>query len=179
MALLDRVKERVETDLTDIELQAMIDEVVAEIDDRFGPNVEITVHVGEHRELDGDRVYLTVDRRIDQAQPLTIVEIDRSAETTLAADDYRVRDRGLTLERLTDGTNSRSFWQRLVRITYTPVSDAKQREEVAIGIVQLEVQYRGLASERAGDWQASYPDAAADREKALMSLAPRRGLAMA
>lgn len=179
MALLDRVKERIETDLSDAELQLIIDGITEEIENRFGPNAEITIHIGEHRELEGDRVYLSLARPVDVLPPFTVVEIDRSAETALTVDDFRVRDGGRTLGRLDDGPNPRRFWQRLVRVTYTPISDAKKREDVTIRVVQLEVQYRGLTSEKAGDWQAAYPDVAADREKAILSLAPRPGLTMA
>lgn len=179
MPLLDRVKDRIETDLSDLELQSMIDEVVAEIERRFGVNAATTV------ELDGGASVLTLSRPIDTGQPVTIVETDpantgdAANETALSADDYRVRDGGRTLERLIDGTNGRSRWAPLVRIAYTPVSDARQREEVVIKIVHIDAQHRGVNSERAGDWQASYPDAAAEREKLINSLAPRGGLMMA
>ncbi|KKK89653.1 hypothetical protein LCGC14_2730920, partial [marine sediment metagenome] len=70
-------------------------------------------------------------------------------------------------------------WAPLVELTYTPVSDASQRDEVAIQVAQLEIQARGLDSERAGDWQAAYPDLAQKRETLIAGLAPRRGLGMA
>ena len=179
MALIDRVKLRIETDLSDAELQAMIDEVTGEIEHRFGKNAAITMH------RDGGGKIISFNRPIDEALSLTVVEIEPRAEgaaaseTTLAADDYRVLSSGRTLERLIDGTNGRSYWAPLVKVTYTPVSDAKQRDEVVIQVTQLEIQARGLSGERAGDWQASYPDLAATREKLIQSLAPRRGLAMA
>lgn len=179
MALIDRVKARVETDLSDAELQAMIDAVVAEIEARFGVNAAITVH------LEGGAEFLALARPLDAAQAITAVEIEPRSEgaaasqTTLAANDYRVLHGGRTLERLVDGTNGRSQWAPLVKITYTPVSDAKQREEVVIQVVQIEIQACGLTSERAGDWQATYPDLASEREKLIATLALRRGLAMA
>jgi hypothetical protein len=179
MAILDRVKERIETDLSDSELDAMITAVQAEIDRRFGAVGAITVHLDGDRDLYGDHRFLTLWRALDGSQTVTVVEIDGTDETTLAADDYRVLHGGRTLERLVDGTNGRKRWQRLVRVAYTPVSDQPQRDEVTIKLVQLDVEYRGLSGERAGDWQASYPDAAAEREKLLASLAPRPRLAMA
>ncbi|MFQ5775859.1 MAG: hypothetical protein ACE5GS_15155 [Kiloniellaceae bacterium] len=171
MSLIDRVHERVETDLSDDELQAMIDEVAAELDRRYGANAAAT------RILRGGTRLLSVWRPIDEGQPVTVIEIDAAGvETTLAAADYRVLDGGRTLERLNTGPNGRTTWDRLVKITATPISDLKQREEVIVRVVQLEVQARGLTGERAGDWQASYPDLAAAREAALNSLASRRGL---
>jgi len=183
--LLDRVKERIETDLSDSELQAMIDEVAAEIERRYGPNAPITVHLGDDSTAAGDRRFLTLARPLDTGQAATAVEIappgagQPSARTTLDAADWRVLHGGRTLERLIDGPNGRRFWAPLVELTYTPVSDASQRDEVAIQVVQLEIQARGLDSERAGDWQAAYPDLARTREALFAGLAPRRGLAAA
>ena len=179
MVDLARVKQRIETDLSDAELQAMIDEVTAEIEARFGLNAQITVHLDGDRDLDGDRRFLSLTRPADTALAITVVEIDGTTEATLAADDFRILHGGRTLERLADGTNGRLRWQRLAKVTYTPVSDALERDEVVIQVVQIEVQARGLTGERAGDWQASYPDLAAEREKLLARLEPRRGLQMA
>lgn len=185
MALLDRLKERIETDLSDTELRAMIDAVTEEIDSRFGANGERTVWLGDDRGVAGDRKFVTLRRRIDTAQAITIVELDppdsgdASAETTLAADDYRVLHGGRTIERLSGGTNGRTHWAPLVKVTYTPVSDAKRREEVIIQVVQLEIRARGVSSERAGDWQANYPELARAREELIAPLASRRGMVMA
>jgi hypothetical protein len=41
MPLLDRVKERTGSDLSDAELQAMIDGIAAELDARLGPAGEL------------------------------------------------------------------------------------------------------------------------------------------
>ena len=184
MVALARVKERIETDLSDAELQAMIDKVNAEIEARFGPNAEITVHLDGDRELAGDRRFLSLTRPADQAQTITVVEIDGTTETTLAADDFRVLHRGRTLERRVGGTNGRLTWQRLVKVTYTPVSDARQRDEVTIKLVQLDITYRGLdKQEGAGDFSRSgsvtadaYPR---ERDALLAQLAPRRGMVLA
>lgn len=185
MALLDRVKERIETDLSDGELQSMIDAVTAEIVERFGAAGEITVFLGDDRELKADRRFLFPKRPVDTAQAVTAVEIDPAnagdagARTTLAGDDFRVLDGGRVLERLADGTNGRSYWSPMVELTYTPASDSGRREEVTIQVVQMEIQARGLTGERAGDWQAQYPDLAEAREKLIAGLAPRKGMVMA
>ena len=183
MALLDRVKLRIETDLTDAELTSMIDEVVAEIDARFGIVGAITVFLDGDRALDGDRKFLALDRP-DGGGTITITEIDGTDETTMAADDFRILHGGRTLERLIDGTNGRDFWERLVKVAYTPVSDQKQRDEVVIKMVQLDVTYRGLdKQEKAGDFQRGgsvTPDAyTRERETLFGQLVSRRGLQMA
>lgn len=179
MSLLDRAKERIETDLSDLELQSMLDQVTQEIEDRFGASGQITVH------RDGGGKFLGLTRPLDGSQSATVTEIsprdsaDPSARTELAADDYRILHGGRTLERLAGGTNGASRWAGLVEVTYTPVSDAAKREEVILKVVAIDAAFRGVKSERAGDWQASYPDAAAERELLIMSLQPRPGLAMA
>lgn len=179
MALLERLKERIESDLSDTELQAILDAAAAEIDRRFGPNGEITVY------RDGGGKHLGLLRPLDGGESATVVEIepagsaDPSARTTLANDDYRILHRGRTLERLCGGSNSRSRWADQVEVTYTPVSDQAQRDEVVVKVAAIDVQYQGIKSERAGDWQVNYPDAAAERESHIMTLQPRPGLTMA
>lgn len=190
MALIDRVKERIETDLSDAELAAMIDEINAEITRRYGPNAEIIVELAEDAALRPRRRFLYPQRAIDEAQSLTIVEVQpgntggSGNETMLAADDYRIMNNGRLLERLIDGTNGRMFWAPLVRLTYTPVSDSAQRDGVVIELVQLAITYRGLdKQERAGDYQRGgvmTPDAyEREREAVIGRLAPKRGLMMA
>ena len=49
MALIDRLKVRTETDLTDAELAFIILEIQADIEKRYGINGSITVHVGYDR----------------------------------------------------------------------------------------------------------------------------------
>lgn len=185
MALLDRVKERIETDMSDAELSLMITEIQAEIVRRHGAIAEETFQAEGDRDLWGQGRLLTLVRPIDTAQPLAVVEVDAAdEETTLAADDYRVLHGGRTLERLRTGTNGRREWQSLVRVTYTPESDQAQRDEVTIKLVELDLSYRGLVkSERAGDYAsagamspAAYTD---ERDALLQQLAPRRGLQVA
>ncbi len=179
MVDLSRVKERIETDLSDTELQAMIDEVQSEINVKFGVIGSITIFLDGDRDLDGDRRFLNLARPRDTGQTITVVEIDGTDETTMAADDFRILHGGRTLERLIDGTNGRNFWERLVKVMYTPVSDVKERDEVIIQLVQLGITFRGLSSEKAGDYSASFPDYLAERDKLLDRLSPNRGVSMA
>ncbi len=168
MTTLTRVKERLETDLTDSELTSMINEITAEIEARFGINGAITVF------LDGARKYLSLVR--PYASSATITEILGTDETELSADDFRFLDGGRTIERLSDGTNGRSLWEKLVKVVYTPLSDAEKRVEVIILLVQLGIEYRGLKSEKAGDYNASMLNYVEERDKLMWRLSPRRGL---
>lgn len=190
MALIDRVKARIETDLGDGELQSMIDAAAADIVARYGPLAEITVYLGDDRDLAARRRFVHPLRPVDADEEIVVVEIEpanagaAANETTLQPDDYRLLHGGRVIERLVDGTNGRLFWAPMVRLTYTPVSDQAQRDEVTIKLVQLDLSYRGLdKSERAGDWArggATDPDAVTrERDALLASLAPRRNLTMA
>lgn len=188
MALLDRIKLRVPTDLPDSELTAMIDAITTELDARFGAAGAITVELGDPL-TPGDRLFptLRVIRPIDTAQPITVTEIDpgntglASHETVLDAADFRVLHGGRTLQRLTGGPNARTHWAPLVRVAYTPVGLAAARDEVTIKLVALDLSYRGaLRSERAGDYQITLSgDMTADREAILQTLEDRRGMVMA
>lgn len=178
MTTLSRVKERIETDLSDTELTAMIDEITAEIEKRYGLNAAITVHLDGDRDLDGDRKFISLVRP-DGGGTIAITEIDGTDETVMSANDFRILHGGRTLERLADGDNGAELWQRLVKVVYTPVDDDKERVEVTINLVQLGIEYRGLKSEKAGDWNAGFIDYTVEREKLLGGLAPRRGLLMA
>ena len=188
MALIDRVRERTGSDLSDTELQAMIDAIAAEISARFGPAGEIAIELGD---LDDPhsrgRRTLRLSRPIDTAETIAITEIDphhtgdASAETVLSADDYRVLHGGHTIERLAGGTNGREYWAPLTKVTYTPSDvNSAARDEATIRLMALDLSERGLLkSERAGDYSYTLGDAKAEREKILASLAARSGMVLA
>lgn len=190
MALLDRVKERTGSDLSDSELQAMIDGIAAEIEARYGALGAVTVEIGSLDDPYSRKLRtLRLLRPVDTGQAVTIVEVDpahtgdASAEVTLAADDYRVLHGGRTLQRLTGGTNGRSWWAPLVTVTYTPQGNAAAqaaRDEAAIRIMQLDLSWRGgLKSEKAGDYSFTLGgDPVAEREAILAGLAPRQGMVL-
>ncbi len=184
MSVLFRLKGRVETDISDLELQTMIDAEVAEIEARFGVNASITALE------EGRRHFVNVHRPIDTAQSVVIVEIDpantgaAANRTTIAANDYRITNGGRTIERLIDGTNGRAFWAPLVELTYTPKTDADRRDETVIKLVQLSLTYQGLAKQQSvGDFSFSGSVTAdafdKERESLINRLAPRGRLVMA
>lgn len=194
MALLDRVKERSGSDLSDTELEGIILAIAAELDARLGPVGPITKELGEPGDPHSrpDRT-LRVVPPIDVsggAGAVTIVELDPgnsgdpAAEIELAPEDYRVLHDGRTLQRLTGGPNGRSYWAPLVRITYTPAGAAGVelvREEAVIKIAMIDLCYRGgMKSERAGDYQITLSgDPVADREAVINSLIAPGGFVLA
>lgn len=193
MALLDRVKERTGTDLSDTEITAMIAGIAAEIALLHGPaSGEINDVVGDPADRHRWRTTIMLARPIDAAQAIAIVEIDpgngalASGETTLVAADYRLLHGGRTLQRLSTGPHGHLYWAPMVDITYTPADLVTQaaRDEVTIKLIQLDLSYRGLIkSERAGDYQwsgsVSSDSYSAEREKLLGSLGGTTRMVMA
>ena len=173
MALLDRVKERTETDLTDGELTSLIAEAQAEIRERYGPDRSVAAPIAVS--VDGGSPLLNLTRPLDAAQTVSVVEyvgygFDAPSQTTLAADDYRVRNGGRSLLRLSDGTNARSSWGDRVVVTYVPVDDQPQRDEVTIKLVILALQYEGVERRHVGDVTTDHSDYQRERERLLGSL---------
>lgn len=172
MTLLDNLKARIETtDLSDAELQPALDAATDEIIQRFGPvgeEIEVAAR-GETRRID-------LARPADEEKDITIVETVGTTDTTLEADDFRVWNGGRTIERLRTGTNSRFWFGTTLVITYTPVDDSKQRDEAAIKLAILNLQYSGLASESLGDEKMTTADHDKERAKILATLQPRGGL---
>jgi hypothetical protein len=184
MAIIDRVKKRVETDLDDTELQLLIDEANQDIINKFGPHANSAAPITVR--LDGRRKELVLDRAIDTSQAVVVKEYVSEygwGETITEIDDtdYRISSSGLVLERLTTGPNSWPRWSREVEITYTPINDGDQREEVIIKLVILAIEYTPATSgyTAIGDVTKYNPDYQAERDKLLNSLAPRPGLYLA
>lgn len=190
MALIDRVKERTGTDLSDTELQDMIDAITGDLNARLGFLGETTIELGDPTDP-VSRYMLTVrlTRPLDTALPVTVIEREPSNsgfaedEITLSVNDYRVLHSGRTLQRLTTGDNGRDYWAPLVTITYTPLGNAGRqaaRDEATIKIMMLDLSYRGgLKSEKAGDYSFTLSgDMAADREAIIESLTGRSGMVM-
>ncbi len=194
MALIDRIRERTGTDLSDDELEAMIAGISAEITVIYGAaSGAIDITLGDPSDRQRWQQTLILPRALDTGQPVTIVEIDPSdsgdaaSRIELETTDYRVLHGGRTLQRLVSGPNGQSYWAPLIEITYTPADavTAAARDEVTIKLIQLDLSYRGLIkSERAGDYQwagsVSSDSYASEREKLLASLgAGRRNMVMA
>ncbi|MEP9402042.1 hypothetical protein [Sphingomonas sp. VNH70] len=187
MALLDRVRERTGSDLSDTELLAMIAGIAGELDERLGPVGPITVDLGDPTDpQSGPHRTLRLNRPIGVGD-VVVVEIapgDSGAAgdaVTLSADDYRVLHGGRTLQRLSTGQHGRSHWSPIVRVTYTPAGPSQAaRDEAIIRLMQIDLTSRGvLKSEKAGDYQASFGDTEAEREKVFVGLEARRGMVMA
>lgn len=170
MALIDRVKERLSPDLSDDELNLLIEEATGEIVRRYGHAVSagpVTVT------LSGGNRSLFLDRPLDLGADVEVVEIDGDLETTLTADDFHVWHGGRLLERLSTGTNARSRWSNLVTVTYVPIDDTARRDETVIKLVKLSIDYEGgVSREDIDGYSTTFSDYTKERESLLASLAP-------
>lgn len=186
MALLDRLLERVESDLTPPELEAILAEAQEEIRSRFGPDrstadplVPITV------EMVGGAVFLDLARPLDAAEDAVVTEHDGHESTATTSvlvvdEDYRVLNGGRTLRRIAGGDYSRNEWASRVTLAYVPVDDQPARDEVALKLALLAIDYQGgRRYDRVGDSSTGYADYQTDRERHLASLAPRKGMMLA
>jgi hypothetical protein len=192
MALLDRVKERTGTDLSDSEVQDVIDAIASELSARLGPVGPVTKELGDlgdphSRRLQSLRVTPPIDMAAGGAD-VTIVELDPgnsgdpAAEVILMAGDYRILHDGRTIQRLISGPNGRTYWAPMVRITYTPAGAGQPaRDEALIKIAMIDLSYRGgMKSERAGDYSITLSgDPIADREAVIDALIPKGGFLLA
>lgn len=179
-ALLPRVKARVETDLSDTELQAIIDEASADIIAKYGPSATAGAITQWYR---GYRHKIVVERIIDTTKTITVTEYITEGgwtETpyTLTSADYRVWPNGLVVERLTTGMWSRWQWPSRVKLTYTPMNDDNQRNEVIIKMAILATQYDSNTSLTVGDVQATTTDYITERNRLMRTLEPRAGMFM-
>jgi hypothetical protein len=181
MAIIDRVKERIETDLSDTELQLLIDEANQDVINRYGANSDpsspITVS------MSGLRKKLVLDRPVDVSEPVVINEYiswfgEGEQPYTLTDSDYRILPPFYNVvERLFFGTSTtpRWHWPERVELTYVPISDNNSREEVMIKMVILAIQYDGLNQVKVGDYSAQSNDYQTERNMIMSTLDPRHG----
>jgi hypothetical protein len=150
----------VQTDLSDEDLQDVIDRVEAEITARIGaPQDEGgTVQITKRLQGGTENVYLP----IEIGEVVSVVEDG----VTLIADEYRAWAGGV-LERLPGGR-----WGQLVVVTFKPADDRLQRKTVIIDLVRLDVnrtamEHESIAGEYAYDAPANWE---AERRRILKRL---------
>lgn len=149
---LTAVRGRVETDLSDDAVTALIDEAVAEIESRFGPYrdtdnpITVTLEGRERRRLD-------LVRPVDTSETIVVREFHHWSATPVTLDpgDYLVRNGGRTLDRLITGSLRHRYWAHRVDVTYVPVDDTVKRDEVATKLVAIAISYDAAAERKVGD----------------------------
>lgn len=172
MALLtiEQFRKFVATSLEDDELEVLLDAAESAITALYGP-----VGGPVEETSDGGQTYIFLRRR---ASAITgIVETDIDVDTTLAADDWRLRDDGVSVRRLWNGTNAREWWGYPVVVTYTPADDLADRKRIQLKLVELDLNNTpGVTSERIGEWEEQHSESSVwnypvQREAILASLA--------
>lgn len=143
------VKALINTALSDIDLQTVIDRVEAQVTQRIGApwtdNVTPAQIVKTYR---GEGPYLFTPTEIYSV--VSIVE----DSTTLTVDDFRVWAGGV-IERLP----TCSGWGDRCVLTYQPIDDRKARAQVIIDLVRLVIERTAMKSESiAGEYSYTAPD---------------------
>jgi len=157
------VTARVETDLPQATIETLIAAEAEDVESRYGPDDE------QVDDLEGGGLWLFPQGRIEEVT--SIVETLSDADTTLAADDYRLENQGRMIRRLNTGTNQRTEWGDRARITYTPAGGAV-RKRVIQDLVHLAIQYNCLAGHASGEYSEQQREYQAEREKILKALRP-------
>lgn len=173
MALLDRLKTRFETDLSDAELQRIIDEANLEVVRRYGGHSDSGSPVTETIVVEAPAHHIYPSRPVSTVSSVTEYTgstVAAETATVLSSNDYRLLHGGRALRRLTSGDNARGHWGHRVDLEYVPENDGNQRQEVILKLAMLSLQYRGLQSEQAGDYRATYADYRKEREAVLSEL---------
>lgn len=138
----------VTSDLSDADLQPLLDAAKADVDQAAGP-----IAARERRRARGELLMLTQRA----ASITTIVEDARGAAVTLAADDWELSGTGLVLWRLRSGTNPSGYWRGLVDVRYQRPDDTAARIRVMVALVQLDLTHKpGLSGQKIGTWEESY-----------------------
>ena len=170
------VRTHVETDLTDPALTRLNDDADATVIERFGPldtdTEQFFVNSGDYP--NGRDKFINLSRKPANVTSITEQFFDNAA-TVLSADDYELV--GSQLRRLDTGTNPGTVWGHVVNVVFVPYDTTKTRKVVIIDLIKLEVEYRGLSSEAAGDYKMSAPKYHDEKEAILKRLAPRLGFA--
>lgn len=168
----------VTTSLGDEPLQILLDAAWESIEDLLGPGAptyDAPDAVNELVTVHGDLLMLS--------RAAETIESILEGTTELDPDDYEVRSSGRILRRLRTGTHPASRWgegwphRGRVNVTYTPLSDAANRQRVQMELVKLDLGFTpGTVSERIGDWSETFTQGATDypaqRSAILASLQP-------
>jgi hypothetical protein len=160
-------------------MQTLINAAWEEVESRYGDEGERTIRLRgkDARVLYPDPPIATGPAGLPTGA-VTIVERSADGTTvgTLTASEYRVMDRGRSIERIfsTGVTENGGRWADLVDITYTPIDESDLRTTVVFDLVRLSVEYNGLASERIGDYQSQSADYLKERERILRQVGLRR-----
>lgn len=151
----DEVKVLVNTSVSDVNLQTVIDRVEADITDRIGApqNDGLTVSVVKTLEGGGCELFFPTE----VASIVSVVEyygLPGETGTTLDTDEYQIWSGGV-LERLPP----EGVWARRCVVTYKPADDRPKRKQAIIDLVRIELERTAMKSESiAGEYSYTAPE---------------------
>lgn len=164
MSLLSVAEARamINSSLSDVELQAVIDRTEAEIVARIGLPQDDANSVTVAQTMPGTAENIFVKSEIGST--VSVVEDG----TTLDATEYRTWTCGV-VERLPVG----KLWGEVVTITYKPMDDRLQRKAAVIDLVRIDLTRTAMQSESiAGEYSYSAPQNwEAERKRVIRRLA--------
>ena len=144
----ENVKVLVNTSLSDLNLQTVIDRVEAQIVERIGEPQTDGMATTITKIMRGEGYYLFMPTEI-----YAVVSIVEDGNT-LTGDEYQSWAGGV-IERLPN----ESYWGDRMTVVYKPVDDRKKRSQVIIDLVRLVLERTAMKSENiAGEYSYTAPD---------------------
>ena len=165
---LEALREHVGAGPSDDDLQRLLDAALEAITVRYGP-----ADADPREYLRPFGQWVRLGRRAESVTTLLEggVELDPDADPAL----FEIWPGGRYLRRL-DADGDSLAWSGWVDVTYTPVSDASQRDRVTVALVDLDLNRSpGLSGITVGPWSEQYgsdEDHQAAREAILASMRP-------
>ena len=142
------VKALINTALSDVDLQKVIDRVEAQVAARIGAPQTDGLETQVARTVRGEGCNLFLPTEINSV--VSIVEDD----IELTEDEYRIWSAGV-IERLPINAS----WGDRIVVTYKPVDDRLKRTEVIIDLVRLVIEHTAMKSESvAGEYSYTAPE---------------------
>jgi len=179
--MLARLKERFETDISDAEIQRVLDNCNEDVLNQWGAHSDAGTPLTILLVGGANAIFLNRPIQVITSVTETVSGTGGFGETTtvLAADDFRIWFDGRALTRLADGTNPRAVWGSRVEVVYVPQDDNNQRQEVILKVAVLDLQFTGVRQERIGDYSATYYDHQKERQELINSLRPKGKMGVA
>ena len=151
------------TGLTDTAIDRLIADADAEIISRLGALESQT----DVLPASGKILHLT---RKASAVTSAVERMD-GTDYELGSDDYELLGDGFRVQRLQGSTYPATYWEGVVTIAYTPVSQSAQRIRLEIDLVKLTIMYDATKGGSCGGSSVNHLDYQAERDKLFAGLA--------
>ena len=139
LVTIANVKALINTPLSDVNLQAVIDRVEAQVVERIGEPQTDLMATTVTKTLRGEGYYLFMPTEI-----YSVVSVTEDG-IALASSEYQLWAGGV-IERLPSESN----WGDRTVVVYKPVDDRKKRTQVTIDLVRLVLERTAMKSESIG-----------------------------